>query len=104
MNTYIKSTRDGRRVEVIGRSICLDGRPEADALLAVIAHPRWRDIVAAAPEATHLAGRITLTVDEAETAQRALDAARASFDGSARGVAERSRQAVNRMLMNRGDE
>jgi hypothetical protein len=104
MNTYIKSTQDGRKVEVIGRAVCLDGQYEADKLVAVIEHPHWRAILQAAPDATHMAGRVALAVDEAERAQLALNAARAAFDGSPLGAAERSRLAINRMLMNRGDE
>ena len=30
MNTTIKFTQDGRKVEVIGTAICLDGHYEAD--------------------------------------------------------------------------
>ena len=104
MSTYIKSTQDGRRVEVIGECICLAGIPEADKLVAVIEHPRWRAILQAAPDATHMAGRVALTVDEAEKTQLALDAARRAVDSSPLGVAERSRLAINRMLMKRGDE
>lgn len=104
MSTYIKTTRDGRKVEVIGTSVCLDGAPEADVLVAVIQHPNCRAIFAAAPEATHMAGRLALTVDEAEKAQLAINEARDLYDASARGVAERTRQAVNRMLMKRSDE
>jgi hypothetical protein len=104
MKTHIKTTRDGRRVEVIGTSICLDGRPESDRLVAVIEHPHWRAIQQLAPDATHMAGRVALTVDEAEKVQLVLNAARAAFDGSAIAAAERTRTAINRMLMNRIDE
>jgi hypothetical protein len=104
MKTYIKCTRDGRRVEVIGRCICLDGRPESEILVAVIDHPHWRTILQTVPDATHMAGRVALTVDEAEKAQLALNLARDTFDGSPLGAAERSRLAINRMLMNRSDE
>lgn len=104
MSTYIKTTQDGRKVEVIGTSICLDGKPEADDLVAVIQHPNWRAILDAAPEATHMAGRIALTVDEAEKAHLALVAARDAYDSSSTGVAERTRHAINGMLLKRGDE
>jgi hypothetical protein len=104
MKTHIKTTCDGRRVEVIGTSICLDGELESGELVAVIDHPHWRAILRMAPEATHMAGRVALSVDEAEKAQLALNAARAAFDGSAHAAAERSRLAINRMLMNRSDE
>jgi hypothetical protein len=104
MNTTIKFTQDGRKVEVIGTAICLDGHYEADKLVAVIAHPAWRAILQAAPDATHMAGRVALSVDEAQMAQLALNAARETVDASPLGAAERSRLAVNRMLMNRADE
>lgn len=103
-SVFIKTTRDGRKVEVIGTAICLDGRPEADRLVAVVEHPNWRAILEAAPEATHMAGRLALTVDEAEKAYRAMQAARQAFDASPAGVAERARHAINGMLKNRSDE
>ena len=104
MNTYIKSTQDGRKVEIIGTSVCVDGRAESDRLIAVIDHPHWRAILQAAPAATHMAGRVALNVDEAQKTQLALSAAREAYEASPRGVAERSRLAINRMLMNRSDE
>lgn len=104
MTTYIKTTQDNRKVEVIGTAICLDGRPEADRLVAVIAHPNCRAILEAAPDATHMAGRLALTVDEAEKAQRALSAARRAHPDSPTEIAERARQAINAMLMRRSEE
>lgn len=104
MSTYIKTTFDGRKVEVIGQSICLDGKPEADQLIPVIQHPNWRAILDAAPEATHMAGRLALTVDEAEKAHLAMVAAKEEYARSATGVAERARHAINGMLKTRGDE
>jgi hypothetical protein len=47
---------------------------------------------------------LALTVDEAERAQLAMNAARDAYDSSAAGIAERARRAVNGMLMKRGDE
>jgi hypothetical protein len=104
MSTYIKTTLDGRKVEVIGTSVCLNGTAEADTLVAVIQHPNWRAILAAAPEATHMAGRIALTVDEAEKAHHALVAAKEAYESSPTGVAERTRQVINGMLKKRSDE
>src|SRR5271165_7577868 len=82
MGTFIKTTLAGQKVEVIGSCVCLDGRPEAERLVPVIAHPNWRAIVEAAPEATHMAGRLALTVDEAEKAQLAMNAARNAVDSN----------------------
>jgi hypothetical protein len=102
--TFIKMTLDGRKVEVIGTAICLDGKPEADRLLPVIDHPNWRAILDVAPDATHMAGRIALTVDEAEKAHYALLAAREAYESSPLGIAERTRQAINEMLKKRSEE
>lgn len=104
MSTHIKTTLDGRKVEVFGTKICLDGKPEADRLVPVILHPNWRNILEVAPDATHMAGRLALTVDEAQAAQRAIDAAREAYERSSTGVAERVRRAVNGMLTKRNDE
>jgi hypothetical protein len=104
MGTFIKTTLTGQTVEVIGTSVCLDGRPEGKRLVPVIAHPNWRAIVAAAPDATHMVGRLTLTVDEAEKAQLAINAARNAFDSSPRVLAEHTRKAINSMLMKRSDD
>jgi hypothetical protein len=103
-STYIRTTQDGRVIEVIGRMICLDGKPEADHLVPVIQHPNWRAILDVAPEATHMAGRLALTVDEAEKAQLALNAGQDAYEATRTGVAERARLAINGMLKNRGDE
>jgi hypothetical protein len=104
MSTYIKTTQDGRKVEVIGQAICLDGKPEAEQLTPVVQHPNWRAILDAVPNATHMAGRLPLTVDEAECAHRAMVAAKETYERSPVGVAERARHAVNGMLKMRGDE
>lgn len=103
-STFIKTTQDGRKVEVIGTAICLNGKQESEHLVVVVEHPNWRAILDAVPDATHMAGRLPLTVDEAQTAQLAIDAAREAYENSPTGIAERSRQAINGMLMKRGDE
>jgi hypothetical protein len=53
----VKLTLNGRRVEVRGRHLCLDGQPEADALVPLDEHPNRHAIWLAVPEATHRAGR-----------------------------------------------
>lgn len=100
----IRLTHDGRRVEVIGRDLCLDGRREADALVAVRSHPNRRAIWQTAPDATHMAGRIPLTAHEAARAQAALDAARAAHEATPFAVAERIRHAADQILRLRIDE
>jgi hypothetical protein len=100
----IRHTQDGRRVEVIGRFVCMDGRREAEALVEVRGHPNRRAIWQAVPDATHMAGRIALTADEAARAQAALDAARAAHEATPLAVAERMRHAADQILRLRIDE
>jgi hypothetical protein len=90
----VKLTLDGRRVEVIGPRVCLDGKPEADSLVALDEHPNRAAILRAVPRATHMAGRVPLTLAEASVAQAALRAAQDSFDASPAGVRERMRRTV----------
>jgi hypothetical protein len=89
----IKTTRDGRRVEVIGGRLCLDGVPEAETLTVLDEHPNRAAILKAVPGATHVGGRLPLTLAEASVAQAALRAAQDRFDGSAAAVRERLRRA-----------
>lgn len=95
MGTYIKTTEDGRRLQVIGRAIFLDGVKEAEWLLAIIQHPNWKAILEAVPNATHLAGRVPLTWEEALVAQAALNEARDEYESSPTGIAERLRRSIN---------
>jgi hypothetical protein len=102
--TLIKLTQDGRRVEVIDRAICLDGRHEADTLIEVRQHPNRIAIRQAAPDATHMAGRIPLNAEEAARARAALEAARALYDATPLAIAERIRHAADDILKLRIDE
>jgi hypothetical protein len=90
---YVKTTLDGRVVEVIGRHLCLAGVREADSLVALDEHPNRAAILKAVPLATHMAGRLPLTLPEASVAQAALRRAQDVFDGSAPAVRERLRRA-----------
>ncbi|CAL1240493.1 hypothetical protein [Candidatus Methylocalor cossyra] len=101
MNTFIKTTADGRKVEVIGMAICLDGQKEAERLIPVREHPNRAAILAAVPDATHMAGRIPLTAEQAARAQAALDEARAAYEMSPLGIAERIRRTQKNALANR---
>ena len=94
MNIYVKTTMDGRKVEVIGRYLCLEGQPEADKLVALDEHPNRTAIQKAVPLATHMAGRLPLTMAEASVAQAALRRAQDTFDGSPAAVRERMRRTV----------
>jgi hypothetical protein len=55
--TFIKTTQDGRKVEVIDGWVCLAGVREANSLVTMDEHPNRQAIVCAAPGATHAAGR-----------------------------------------------
>lgn len=92
--TYIKTTRDGRRVEVINGWICLGGVREADSLIPMDEHPNRQAITKAVPGATHAAGRLPFTLAEAAVAQNALSAAQRIFDASPAGITQRLRYAV----------
>lgn len=101
MSTYIKTTEDGRRVEVIGRIICLDGKKETDRLVPVGEHPNRDAILLAVPGATHVAGRLPLTAEQATVATAALEQARLAYETSPKGLAERIRDVQNAALANR---
>lgn len=78
--TFIRSTADGRRIEVIDDTVCLDGRVEARELVALIEHPNRQAILHVLPRATHMAGRLALTMEEANQIQDLLDASRRALD------------------------
>ena len=104
MPTLIKTTADGRKLEIRGALLTLDGKPEADELVEVERHPNRRAIRATAPEATHMAGRVTLTAREAEAAQAALSAARDAEAATPQALAERFRLAAMRKACEDGIE
>ena len=91
---YVKHLSDDRVVEVIGCHVCIDGQPEVDHLVVIDEHPNRQAILRAVPGATHVAGRVPLTMPQASMAQAALRRALDTFDGSHHAVSERLRQAV----------
>lgn len=91
---HVRHTGDGRAVEVIAGWVCLDGVPEARELTVLEEHPNRQAILAACPRATHMAGRLALTLPEASVAQAALRRVQDRFDGSPGMVRERLRRAV----------
>jgi hypothetical protein len=91
---FVKSTLDGRKVEVIAGWLCLDGRPEVRDLVVLDEHPNRQAILKVSPKATHMGGRLPLTMAEASVAQAALRRQQDRFDGSPQAVAERLRRAV----------
>lgn len=101
MGIHIKTTGDGRKLTVIGCALYLDGVKEAEDLDPVIHHPNRENILKAAPDATHMAGRVPLTWEQALTAQAALNSAREAFESSPQGLAERMRRAQNKAMIAR---
>ena len=101
---YIKTTQDGRKVEVINGWVCLGGVREADSLIPMDEHPNRQAIVRAVPGATHAAGRLPFTLAEAAAAQSALSAAQRAFDASPEGITQRLRKAVWVKATNEGVE
>ena len=94
MATLVKITQDGRKLEVIGLAICLDGKLEAFELIEVKLHPNKRAIRAVMPEATHMAGRFALAREEAEIVTGAFKQAEAKILSSPAAINERFRIAA----------
>jgi hypothetical protein len=94
MGTLVKVTQDGRKVEVVGLAICLDGQLEAFELMEVKMHPNRRAIVEAAPDATHMAGRIALNKDEVAIVEAAFKATESQILASPAAINERFRIAA----------
>jgi hypothetical protein len=70
--TFIRTTSDGRKVEVIGAQICVDGKPVADQLVEVSAHPNKAAILHSLPNAAFMAGPLVLTAEEGSLVRGAL--------------------------------
>ena len=94
MATLVKTTQDGRKLEVVGLAICLDGKLEAFELIEVKLHPNKCAIRAVMPEATHMAGRVALTREEAEIVTDAFKQAEAEILASPVAINERFRIAA----------
>lgn len=101
---YVKHLADDRVVEVIGRHVCIAGQPETDHLVVIDEHPNRQAILRAVPGATHVAGRVPLTMPQASTAQAALRRAHDTFDGSPHAVAQRLRHAIWQKVFAEGAE
>ena len=94
ITTLVKITQDGRRLEVIGLAICLDGQLEAFELIEVKLHPNRRAILQVLPEATHIAGRVALTREETDIILAAFKEAEAQILASPAAINERFRIAA----------
>jgi hypothetical protein len=100
----VKYLQDDRKVEVIGRWVCIEGVRETTEVVVLEEHPNRQAILKAVPMATHMAGRIPLRMAEASVAQAALRRANDKFDGSAHAVSERMRHAIWQKLFAEGAE
>ena len=94
MATLVKTTQDGRKLEVSGLAICLDGELEAFELIEVKLHPNRRAILNVMPEATHMAGRVALSQQEADIVVAAFKQAEAEILASPVAINERFRIAA----------
>ncbi|MFO1107706.1 MAG: hypothetical protein U1E61_00835 [Bradyrhizobium sp.] len=104
MAVLIKTTLDGRKLEVAGLAITLDGRLEATELIEVPAHPHRRAIRAAVPDATHMAGRVPLTSEQAAAVTAALQQAEADLLANPVAIHERFRIAAMMKAREQGIE
>lgn len=104
MRTLVKTTRDGRRVEVVGTAVLLDGVLESLEVTDIVNHPRKFRILHAAPDATHVAGRVAFTAEEAEIAKAALSEGHRQLAANPTAIAERFRLAANRRAWAEGVE
>ncbi len=92
--TLIKTTLDGRKLECIGLAICLSGELEAFEMIDIRMHPNGRAIHNAAPEARYVAGRVTLTFEEADAVRRHMAEVEAEIRADPKAMAERFRIAA----------
>jgi len=91
---FIRETSDGRKIEVIGPNVCVDGKPVANSLVALKDHPNREAILFALPNAAFMAGPVVLTAEEASVVRGALAAARPAITDPVE-ISERFRSAWN---------
>lgn len=101
--TFIRNTADGRPIEVIGSYVCVARDPVADGVVEVETHPNREAILAAVPNATHMAGPIALTAPEASAVRGALMAAQGPITDPSE-ISTRQRDAYNIRARNAGIE
>jgi hypothetical protein len=94
MTTLVKTTQDGRKLEVKGFGLYLDGILEAVEIAEVKMHPLKNKIWSIMPEATHIAGRVALNAEETEIAKRALKEAEQMMLADPIAIQERFRIAA----------
>jgi hypothetical protein len=94
MAVLIKTTLDGRKLEVFDQGITLGGSLEARELVPVAEHPNRAKILEVAPDAIYMAGRVPLNAQEAQIVIDALEAAEAKFLTDPKLIEERFRRLV----------
>jgi hypothetical protein len=104
MATLVKTTQDGRKVEVTGQAITLGGKLEAVELIPVKDHPNRRNILQVMPEAVYMAGRVALTEEEGRIVLDALAKGEDQFLSNPKAIEERFRYAANRREQELGIE
>ncbi|MBG0809414.1 hypothetical protein IY145_08485 [Methylosinus sp. H3A] len=92
--TFIRNTDDGRKVEVVGPYVCVDGKPVADSVVEVKDHPNRFAILHTLPNAAFMAGPVVLTAEEASVVRGALLMAKPSPTDPV-AINEQLRHAVN---------
>lgn len=92
--TFIRTTNDGRKIEVIDGAVCLDGRTEARELIELAEHPNRQAIAKAVPGATHMAGRLAFTLEEAHQVNDALSESKREIDLSPVAIHKRLQEVM----------
>jgi len=92
MSVLVKTTLDGRKLEVFDQGLTLGGVLEARELVSVAEHPNRAKILEVAPDAIYMAGRVPLNAAEAEIALKALEEAEARHLTDPRLIEERFRR------------
>ncbi|WP_425373899.1 hypothetical protein [Methylovirgula ligni] len=100
----VKITQDGRKLEVNGLAVTLDGKLEAVDLMEVTIHPNRSAIIAVMPEATHMAGRVALTREEAQIVLDTFKETEAEILANPVAIQERFRIAATHRARTEGIE
>lgn len=100
---FIRTTSDGRKIEVINGQVCVDSRPVAESLTDVKTHPNREAILFALPNAAFMAGPVALTAEEASVVRGALESARPGVKDRVT-IEERFRKSWNKRAFEMGIE
>ncbi len=100
---FIRTTSDGRKIEVINGNVCIDGHAVADTLTDVKVHPNKEAILFALANAAFMAGPIALTAEEASVVRGAIEAAKPGLNDRVK-IEERFRKSWNKRAFECGIE